>query len=149
MSKPSKFSGLRKPLPLWVGLCLVALTITSTVAAAGAVASLTIYKPYRLDISLSDTQLRAESIALANYNATRNQYDKVDVKVKNYYLSGSTQGTITVTLLAAGGVTIASGSSATGLIAAGLAITVPIPLSWGTGQTVDNAVAGKITVTEG
>ena len=148
MSKP-KFSALRKPLPLWVCTFLVVLTIASSVVAAGAVASLTVYKPYRLDITLADTQLRPESVVFAGYNATRNQYDRIEVRVRNYYLSGSAQGTVNVSLLAVGGVTIASGTGATGLIAAGITVTVTVTLSWGTGQTIDNAVSGKVSVTEG
>jgi len=139
---------LRRPLPVWMGLCLIALAASMlTFTIASAATEYSIVKPFAATLTFTEPMLKIESVEFSPYyNATLDQYTSCDVTVKNYDTSTAHSGTVYVYLYDAAGDVVASGQLSFDPISPSGQVTLTVTLTWVSGKSLDDVASGRVVV---
>jgi hypothetical protein len=136
----------KRTLYLLLALTVAAtlLTLTPLSATLGEITGLTIAKPGKTPLTVTDSELKVVDVEL-NYNAYTDKWTYAVVTIKN---TGSTtlSGYVYIFLYASDGTQIATGSSLVSSVSANAQVDVTVALTWASGYGVDDVVAGDITV---
>lgn len=139
---------LRKPLPVWMGLCLVVLAVSSlTFTIASAATEYSIAKPFAAELIFTESVLKIEAVDFSpHYNASLDRYTACDVTVKNYDAQTARSGTIHIYLYDAGGAVVAQGTLGFDPISPGSSVTLTVQLTWTENKTVADVASGRTVV---
>ena len=147
-----RFRGLsyaiRKPLPAWMGLCLIALTVSMlTFTIANAATEYTVVKPFTATLSFTEAVLKVEAVSFgAYYDPDTNRFTDCDVTVKNYDAQYAHSGAIYVYLFDANGNEVASGQLSFDPISPDDQVTLKVTLTWASGKSLSDVASGRVVV---
>jgi len=139
---------LRRPLPAWMGLCLIVLAASMlTFTIASAATEYSIVKPFAATLTFTEPVLKVEAVDFGAYfNPDTNQYTSCDVTVKNYDAQYAHSGTIYVYLFDANGDQVASGQLSFDPISPNDQVTLKVTLTWAEGKSLSDVASGRVVV---
>jgi len=139
---------LKRPLPAWMGICLIALAASMlTFTIASAATEYTVVKPFTATLSFTEAVLKVEAVSFgAYYDPDTNRFTDCDVTVKNYDAQYAHSGSIYVYLFDANGNEVASGQLSFDPISPNDQVTLKVTLTWISGKSLSDVASGRVVV---
>jgi len=139
---------LKRPLPAWMGICLIALAASMlTFTIASAATEYSIVKPFAATLTFTEPVLKVEAVDFGAYfDPDTNQYTSCDVTVKNYDAGAAHSGTVYVYLYDASGSEVASGQLSFDPLSPSAQVTLTVSLTWVSGKSLDDVASGRVVV---